>query len=428
MKRWPNEGRVDVGIDFGDGPSKLGGAAIADRRVFFQYDAAFLAGSRNPSPLKLKFDAGLQTGATDLDGLPGLLHDSLPDGWSRLVLDRHIRTQGYDHTSLGILDRLALVGNDGAGALTYLGGVSMPLAPVAVDFDTAAALVTKAPEEEDADRVQAALTLSRSLGGARPKAYVYLLGDRFSTSGSPEAGSWIVKFPAKGDGPESGAVEYAYSMMAKAAGIDMPPTRLLSSRDNAGFFAVERFDRTADGARLHVHSFGGLLNASVSGNALGYAELMRVTGSLTQPSRIDVESIEEQIRRMAFNVLARNRDDHVKNHAFLMDDRGAWRCAPAFDLTFSNLPEHALLVGDQGRAPTRNDMLAVARAVHIPDERTNELLDQVRDAVGDWIKHAKEAQVGDRLIKDIDYVLNAYEDDDGPGAAFQFMTSRGKGR
>ena len=427
MKTFPQVRRVDIDIDFGPGPSKLGGAATANRRILFQYDSEFVRAGLNPSPLRLQLNGELQEGSALLEGLPGLLHDSLPDGWARLVLDRHIRAQGFDPTSLGALDRLALVGADGPGALTYRSGITMPLEPLAVDFDTAAALVAGAPDETDADRIQAALTLTRSLGGARPKAHVFREGDRFTTKGSPDAQSWIVKFPAKNDGLESGAIEYAYSLMAKAAGIDMPATSLLPSNDSAGFFAVERFDRAQTGERFHVHSFGGLLHATCALNALGYPELLRVTGDLTAQSGTNVQSIEEQIRRMAFNVLARNRDDHVKNHAFLMDAKGVWSCAPAFDLTFANLPEHALLVGDEGREPTRAHMLSVARAVRIPDERTVEIFDQVRDAVGDWLKHAKDASVSTSIANDIDGSLNGSGDHE-LGVTFHFMRSRGSGR
>lgn len=217
---------------------------------------------------------------------------------------------------------------------------------------------------------------------------------------------WLAKFPTKGHGPDAGAVEYAYSRMAKAAGIDMPPTTLLPSKEIAGYFTVERFDRTATGGRLHMHSLGGLLNASTANSALGYRELMTVTGSLTQRSGTDIPSIEQQIARMAFNVIARNRDDHVKNHAFLMDESGTWRPAPAFDLTYSNFQEHALLVGDAGREPGLADMLAAARHVRIPDDRTIAIVERVRAAVADWKLHAKEANLTPSLARDIDASVN----------------------
>ena len=408
MKQWENVGRIEIGLDFGSGHARhrVGEAAIADRRIYLQFDADFVASGINPSPIKLRLDTKLQQGVNDLDGLPGLLHDSLPDGWARLVLDRALRQAGYDHTSLTALDRLALVGGDGSGALNYTGTRLRDFEPPNVDFDTAAALVSKAPEEEDGDRIRGALSLTGSLGGARPKANVWRVGDAFTTANAPGSSLWLAKFPAKGDGPDAGAVEYAYSLMANAAGIEMAPTKLLPSMETAGYFAVERFDRTADGGRLHMHSLGGILNASTQNSALGYTELMVVTGSLTQCSGTDVQSIEQQIARMAFNVLARNRDDHVKNHAFLMDAGGVWKPAPAYDLTYSNQPEHSLLVGRNGRNPTIVDMLDVTRAVRIPDSHAKVIIERVRSAVADWKSHAKEANVTSTLVRDINSSIN----------------------
>lgn len=408
MKEWKNIGRVQVNLDFGSNTEvqQIGEAAIADKSIYFQFDRDFTTRGMNPSPIKLRFDTSLQEGSPDVEGLPGLLHDSLPDGWSRLILDRALRKSGFDHTSLTSLDRLAIVGRNGSGALTYTGLDLEFFQPPEVDFDTAAALVGRALEEEDSDRVRNALTLAGSLGGARPKANVWRSGDRFTTSEAPNARLWLAKFPAKIDGPDAGPVEYAYSLMAKAAGIDMPRTTLLPSNETGGYFAVERFDRTVDGGRLHMHSLGGILNASAANSALGYAELLIVTGSLTQKSGTDIASIEQQIARMAFNVIGRNRDDHVKNHAFLMDEHGTWSPSPAFDLTYSNLTEHALLIGNASKNPGLADMLDVARQVKIPDECTNKIVERVRASVADWKIYAKEANVSAAIIRDIDASLN----------------------
>ncbi|WP_288935693.1 type II toxin-antitoxin system HipA family toxin [uncultured Sphingomonas sp.] len=429
MRSWRNTGRISVGLNFGDRDAapRLGEAAVAAGRIYLQFDAGFVAAGINPSPIRMQLTNDLQEGARDLEGLPGLLHDSMPDGWARLVLDRALRNAGYDHTSLTAIDRLALVGADGSGALTYDGPRLESFEAPAVDFDTAAALVGRAPEEEDGDRIRDALTLTGSLGGARPKVNAWRLGDAFSTSSAPGARLWLAKFPAKGDGPDAGAVEYAYSLMAGAAGVEMPPTTLLPSTRTAGYFAVERFDRTPTGGRLHMHSLGGLLNASTANSVLGYEALMRVTGQLTQREGADVASIEQQIARMAFNVLARNRDDHVKNHAFLMDDKGSWRPSPAFDLTYSNLPEHALLVGGAGRNPGISDMLDVARSVGIADGRANAIIERVRSAVGDWRIHAKSANVSPALLRDIDSSLNDSGDNSVAQAAYLAWSS-GRGR
>lgn len=429
MKRWENQRSVAIALDFGkSNPARnIGKTAIAEGRIYLQFNETFVAEGINPSPIRLRLDNSIQEGISSLDGLPGLLHDSLPDGWSRLVLDRAIRQSGFDPTSLNILDRLALIGNTGTGALTFSGRNLTHFAPPALDFDTVAALVSTAPEEDDAERIRLALGLTGSLGGARPKANIWRNKDSFSTVESAGSKLWLAKFSANSDGPDAGAVEYGYSLMAKAAGIEIPPTALLPSSQTAGYFAVERFDRDNDGGRLHMHSLGGLLNASMANTALGYIELMRVTGSLTQGSGSDVASIEQQIARMAFNVFARNRDDHVKNHAFLMDPKGIWRPAPAFDLTYSNLQEHSLLVGTAGREPVSSDMLEVARAVNIPDERTNALIKQVRDVVGEWKTFAKEANVSAELVRDIDASINPSRKGTNDQAAFiAFQQGRGR--
>lgn len=400
MTQWPHTTQIDVGIDFGNREHQMGQAAIANSITYFEYNPQFEKSGIQPSPVRMPTGRGLLSGMPDLDGLPGLLHDSLPDGWARLVLDRYLVTQGYAPQQLNALDRLALVSTHGMGALVYYGGTPLPLKAPAMDFDTAAALVANAPEETDVDLVHTALALTGSSGGVRPKAYVYMHDGRFAfneDTGAP----WIMKFPARGDGVEIGAVEYAYSLMARDAGVDMPQTRLIPSRDGPGFFAVERFDRAADGKRIHMHSLGGLLGAPIWNTALGYADLMRVTGHLTAPSGTAVASIEQQIRRMAFNVLARNRDDHVKNHAFLMDQEGRWNCAPAFDLTYSDLNEHRLLVGNQGRDPGIVDMRIATREVGIEDRRTDEIVDEVRDTVLRWPTFAKEAGVSALMTKTI---------------------------
>lgn len=429
MKRWENQSRITVGLDFGKSYSvrKLGEAAILENRAYLQFDDIFVANYANPSPIRLRFDTSLQEGTSDLEGLHGLLHDSLPDGWSRLILDRAIRQAGFDHTSLNVLDRLALVGTNGSGALTYSGETLSSFKPPSLDFDIVAALVSGAPDEVDGDKIQMALNLAGSLGGARPKANIWRNGDSFNTAEASDSSLWMAKFPSKADGPDAGAVEYAYSLMAKAAGVEMPDTALLPSTQTAGYFAVERFDRTREGGRLHMHSLGGLLNASMANTALGYQELMKVTGALTQADGNDVTSIEQQIARMAFNVFARNRDDHVKNHAFLMDPRGAWRPAPAFDLTYSNLQEHALLIGTAGRNPASSDMLEVSRAVRISDDRTNTIMKQVRDVVGEWKKFAKDANVSPALSRDIEASINPPTKGGGERAAFvAFQASRGR--
>ena len=167
MKPFPNHPFINVAFDFGRGRQAIGTAAIQSRTVYFQFDTDYVERGVNPSPLSLQLHAKPQAGVRDLDGLPGLLHDSLPDGWSRLVLDRHLRGTGYDPASLTSLDRLVLVGDDGGGALTYRGDKVLLLKTPSVDFDTAAKIVAGAPYDDDV-RFNAGLSAADTYIFTRP--------------------------------------------------------------------------------------------------------------------------------------------------------------------------------------------------------------------------------------------------------------------
>ena len=400
MKPWEPVPLVEVRLDFGSGPRNLGVAASTGNFTFFEFDSEFINGGINPSPFRLKLEQGPQRGADQLEGLPGLLDDSLPDGWSRLVLDRFIRAKGYNPGSLRPLDRVALVGANGPGAVTYQSPLELPFVAPDIDFDTAAEIVSNAETDEDFDRLNAAMALAGSLGGARPKAHVWLHEGKISTQATPGARQWIVKFPAKLDTTDAGVIEYAYSLMARAAGIAMPATALLPSAKGLGYFAVERFDRTQEGERLHVHSLGGLLEASCKAPSLDYEALFRVAGDLAGP-----EAFDQLIRRMAFNVFARNRDDHVKNHSFLMDALGRWAPSPAFDVTYWDAREHQLMVGSEGAAPTVENMLEVTRAVRIEDGEATGIIDEVEAVVREWPTFAKQATLSKARTTEIEQAI-----------------------
>ena len=178
--------------------------------------------------------------------------------------------------------------------------------------------------------------------------------------------------------------------MASSAGIAVAPWRLLPSRTGPGHFASQRFDRDADGS-LHLHSLAGLLEADPDGASVSYRQFLRVTQYLTR----DVREVEAAFRRMAFNVVAHNRDDHARNHAFLMNASGEWRLAPAFDLTFSPGPggEHYLAIDGEGRRPTRMNLLAEGKAAGLPAKRLEAILGEVVAAVDQWPKQAAEAGI-----------------------------------
>ncbi len=253
----------------------------------------------------------------------------------------------------------------------------------------------------DIERLQAAQGGS---GGARPKVVVGFnptsglsVADR---AGGPPEGyePWIVKFRSDQDPREIGAEEYAYSLMARAAGIEMPPTRLLKGDSGASYFAVRRFDRTPEGP-LHMHTLSGLLHADHRAPAVDYATLLKATRLLTRDER----HVETMVRRMMLNVLARNRDDHSKNHAFLMDREGHWAPSPAYDLTFSSGPggEHNMAVAGEGRNPGRSHLMIEARAAGLTAARAEQIFDAVKVAIEGWQDFAEEAGLSEERTAEL---------------------------
>lgn len=375
---------------------------LAERRgrVFFEWDAE---ARRWPlSPLAMPWREGVIEGPREpFGGLLGLFADSLPDAWGTLLTDRAMRRQGENPATLTVLDRLALVGAGGAGALVYRPERSVPYPPARLSLDELAEDAVRILEGEETegaalDRLQG---LGGSAGGARPKALVWRDGTgRFH--GKPGRGrtAWIVKFPAPGDGDAAGAVEAAYAVLARRAGLEMADTMLAPSAVSAGWFATERFDRIGEG-RVHMLSLSALLEAEWRISSVGYDMLMKVTRRITGDER----AAEDAFRLMAFNVATHNRDDHAKNVAFLMEANGTWRLAPAFDLTRADGPggEHTMDVAGEGKAPTRTDALRAAGMAGLKRTRAVAILDAVADALKGAEEPLDDAGVPRRKRKDI---------------------------
>ncbi len=240
-----------------------------------------------------------------------------------------------------------------------------------------------------------------SPGGARPKVLVGYNDDTGTLiSGEddlPEGfDHWMVKFPAASETGDAGAIEYAYSLMAREAGIDVSPTRLFECPQGNRFFGIRRFDRGSKGAlplpnrRRHMHTFGNLLQSNFRIPSADYGDLLKATSLLTR----NHQDVLHAFRRMTFNVLTHNRDDHVKNVAFLLDDStGDWTLSPAYDLLFSTGPggEHTMTIAGEGRHPDRSHMAMLARQAGISAAESEAILEQARYAVGRWPEHAAAA-------------------------------------
>ena len=390
---------LEVRLTFSpDEDDAVGRLAMIGRDVAFQYDPGFLARGLALSPFRLP----LRTDAQVYDGTGGmtvfgLFDDALPDNWGRRLMEKHFQS------ALGsvptVLDRLAYTGMRGRGALTFhppTHGTELPnmsldlagLAHEAWDFD-ATLLEDAIPELRQA---------AGTSGGARPKVLVGLPDDEGAPArvlpgdgDLPEGwGHWIVKFDSRSDGSDAGPLEYAYMQMALSAGVSVPEHRLLETAEGR-FFAARRFDRPASRRRLHLHSAAGLLQADYRIAGEEYATLFRLTEALTH----DHEQKRELFLRACLNVLACNRDDHLKNFAFLMDRKGEWRLSPLFDFTFHPGPHgwQTLSVAGVGNMPGRGDLERLGAAIELRPRETRELLDRAGGAVAAFGRIASDVGV-----------------------------------
>jgi serine/threonine-protein kinase HipA len=394
--------RLEVRLDWGDEQIPVGTLAEQEHRVYFEYAPGFLAKPLPISPFKLPPRRELfEHAEREFAQLFGVFNDSLPDGWGLLLMDREFRKQGVRNPSP--LDRLAYIGTRGMGALTY-----HPAATgdederLRIDLDALARQAERILEGSPEEVLPALRIAGGSPGGARPKLIVGVSETGALVSGAAELPAgyrhFLIKFGAQGDPADIGAIELAYSHMARAAGVAVPEARLFETSDGGRYFGAERFDRRGN-ARLHMHTLGGLLHASHRIPSLDYEGFLRATLWLTR----DQSQVEEGFRRMAFNVFAHNRDDHVKNFSYLMRRNGEWALAPAYDLVFSHGPggQHTMALGGEAERPGTGDMLRVAEASAIGGSRTLEIIEQVRDVVAQWPHFASEAGVSDASSREI---------------------------
>lgn len=386
-----------------EGDRRLVGRLARRRQdLFFEYDAQFLRTGIELSPFRLPLRPGVFAGeASRFDGLMGLFDDSLPDGWGRLLLDRRARTLGLSAAQFGPLDRLSLVGSMAMGALVYE-PEQLTEVPTVVQLESLRKEIARVVADEDAGDLERLFAIGGSPHGARAKALVQIDAKGRLHAGVaralPGCTGWMLKFRARDDAADAGALEHAYFSMARAAGIDVPETQLLGK--SPGVFATRRFDR--DGKRkVHQHTLAGLLEAPHTTPSVTYSDLLvaarRLVGSEV--------AVRELFRRACFNVFARNRDDHSKNFSFLMDESGQWRVSPAYDLSLSEGPggEHWMLVAGEGANPGVTDLERLAKDVSL--KRPRAIIDEVRGAVDRFAKHARAVGVSKKTLTRVARVL-----------------------
>jgi len=402
--------KLDVNLTMGPGEQRrVGQLAEAEHRIYFEYDAAFLQAPLWLSPFKLPPEPGLHEHRDRAFGpLFGLFDDSLPDGWGLLLMDRHFTRQGVALETISPLDRLAYLGERTMGALTYH--------PPAQKENLDHQMLDLHDLSREAHQVLAGksdrilpqlLRAGGSPGGARPKVLIGLRGDEV-ISGEDELPegytAWLVKFQSGKESIDDGRIEFAYAQMARAAGIIIPDTRLFTTHEGDAFFGVARFDRQQN-RRRHVHTFGNLIHANFRIPGCDYELLLRVTRVLSK-NHADVEAV---FRQMVFNILAHNRDDHVKNFAFMLDAQGIWQATPAYDLTFSPGPggEHTMTVAGEGREPGREHIMRIADGAGIARRDATAIVEKVAAAIGNWPQFARDVDIGAGTVRKIDNVMRS---------------------
>ena len=413
----------------------IGAVALEEGRnvAAFQYDPAFAQSGIELSPLTMplseqvyEFPALPQV---TFHGLPGLLADSLPDKFGNALIDAWLATQGRTPESFHAVERLCYTGTRGMGALEFAPVLGpKPRTATKVDID---ALVRLAGEVlthrgdlqghfHEAGKAQALrdiLRVGTSAGGARAKAVIaWNRTTNEVRSGQIAAGEgfdyWLLKFDGVAgnkdkelDDPKGyGAIEFAYHLMAKSAGITMSECRLLEENGRRHFM-TRRFDRLAGGAKLHMQSLCALAHFDFNqAGAYSYEQALLTIRQLKLP----MAAVEEQFRRMVFNIVARNQDDHVKNIAFLMTQQGEWSLAPAFDVTYSYNPSgswtatHQMTVNGKRDGFASEDFEACAKSAMMKRGRAATILAEVQDAVRRWPEFAAEAQLSDEWCSKIE--------------------------
>jgi serine/threonine-protein kinase HipA len=408
----------------------------ADAAVF-EFEPAFVDSGIEVSPLAMPLQPGPQAfpelGQAAFKGLPGLLADSLPDRYGNALIDAWLATLGRRPGDFDAVERLCYIGGRGMGALEFAPARGpRPSQLRDLEIGELVVLASEVLSERkdlaasfaDSEREQALkdiLSVGTSAGGARAKAVIAWNPDSQEVrSGQIDPGDgfehWLLKFDGvRGnrnkeqlEDPQGyGAIEYAYSLMAKAAGIEMTECRLLEENGRR-HFVTRRFDRPPGGGKLHMQSLAALAHLDFNqAGAHSYEQALLAIRRLGLP----MAQIEQQFRRMAFNVVARNQDDHVKNIAFLMDRGGRWSLSPAFDMTYAYQPNgqwtsrHQMTINGKRDDFTLEDFERCAEGASMKRGRAAKIVSEVREAVSIWPSFAAEAKVPD---EDVDRIARAH--------------------
>ena len=402
--------------------TRIGTVVLPDDSNFttFRYDENFLNSGIEVAPIHMPLSPRQYSFAAlpqeTFHGLPGLLADSLPDRFGNAVINHWLASQGRDPDSFNAVERLCYTGKRGMGALEYKPATGPrfedgeqinvdSLVKLASDVLTQRKDMHFSATNNDMRQI---LQIGTSAGGARAKAVIAWNEEKNDIrSGQIEAGKgysyWLIKFDGvdsngdynEKDPPLYTRIEYAYHLMAKAAGIQMNECKLYQ-QNGLYHFLTKRFDREENGRKLHMQSLGAMAHYDYKDeNATSYEMAAVVLRKLNLP----FDQMEQLCLRMVFNVLAKNCDDHVKNISFLMDRSGEWRLAPAYDLTYAYKPDnrwlkaHQMSVNNKRVDITENDLISCASAMDISEAKCRNMILRVKEAISKFRVYAESANI-----------------------------------
>ena len=388
---------VNVFLHSDENKINVGRLAYKDKTIYFEYDKKFLDTGLEISPYKLPLKHGVFVCDDKVfEGLYGVFNDSLPDGWGRLLLDRHFLKQGIRYEDITPLDRLSSIGEYGIGALSYEPDTeNLTQNNADIVLDNLAESSQKILKGTSEYMLEELLLLGGSSAGARPKATIQINNKNEIIHGAQKLfigfSHWMVKFASSSDNIDAGKLEYIYSLMARDAKITMSDTQLLHGAVHS-YFAIKRFDRIGD-SRVHIHSVAGLTHSDFRFPTLDYDDLLTLTLHLTK----DVNEQKKMFRLACFNLFAHNRDDHAKNFSFVLDRDGKWKLGPAYDLTFSYGPggEHSTTYLGEGKNPTSQHLLRLAKKHGIKNADT--IIDEVKSVINNFHTYTKEIEINREL-------------------------------
>lgn len=413
---------------------RIGAVALpsGERFASFEYDPAFQQSAIELSPLNMPLGGAVYRfpalPTPSFHGLPGLLADALPDKYGNALIDAWLATQGRAHADFNAVERLCYTGARGMGALEFRpaqGPASSDSAAVEIAelVRLASDVLTHRKDlrvtfagDDKAEALREILRVGTSAGGARAKAIVAWNPDtnevRSGQVRAPEGfGYWLMKFDGVADNRDHeladpkgfGTIEFAYSKMAAAAGIEMTECRLFEE-GNRRHFMTRRFDRLANGDKLHMQSLAALAHLDFNEpRANAYEQAFTTIRALG----LGQDALDQQFRRAVFNIVGRNQDDHVKNIAFLMDPAGSWRLAPAFDIAYAYNPsgdwtsQHQMSLAGLRDNYTLDSLVAGGRSAGVSARAVRAMVGEVTEAVSQWRAIAKDVGVRPDFVDDV---------------------------